>query len=500
MQPAHAPSFGNRSGHSLRASDTRSGVRRLSNRPLWTLTIEEAVGLTTRGEVSAVELTNAVLARINEVDAKLNSYITVDASGARTHAAQLDAKRRDALDPLGPLHGIPVAIKDNIHTAGLRTTAGSRILADFVPATVATVVARLRYAGAVIVGKTNLHEFAWGGTTDNPHFGPTRNPWDTTRFPAGSSGGAGAAVAAGACLASLGTDTGGSIRLPAAMCGTVGLRPTIGRVSNHNVVPCAWSMDTVGPLTRTVKDNAVITGVIAGWDQNDPSTSDAPVPDYGGRLEPSVDGLRIGIVEDYFFSHLQPDVRDTVQAALAVLAALGATIQRVDIEGLRDAFTPWFIVHSCEPSTWHQHWLRERPEDYGDDVRQLLLEGELYSATQYIQAQRFRTMLRTRLISVLKDVDVLISPTVPFVATAIGSDKVTIVDGVEEDMLPLLPLFTLVASATGLPAMSVPCGFSRDLLPIGMQIIGRPFAEPTLFQVGHAYEVATDWHEQRPPI
>src|SRR5436309_7715872 len=324
------------------------------------LTLRAAAAQIERSALSPVELTDAMLQRIAHVDKTLNAYITVCGEQAREVALAAEKMIRAGYH-LGPLHGIPIAIKDNIYTRGVRTTAGSKILADFVPQEDATVTARLKRAGAVIIGKTNLHEFAWGGTTDNPHYGTCRNPWNPERFPAGSSGGSGAAVAARTCLGALGTDTGGSIRLPSAVNGIVGIRPTIGRVSNHGVIPLAWSMDTVGPMARSVEDCAVMFNVIAGHDPKDEASALEPVADYTADLARGVKGLRIGIVPGYFFHHLQPPVHDAVRRALATLEGLGATAVDVEIAHIHGNISAQLTIEAAEPSTYHQGWLRERP-------------------------------------------------------------------------------------------------------------------------------------------
>src|SRR2546429_5752062 len=463
------------------------------------LTIREAAAQIERSALSPVELTDAMLQRIAHVDKTLNAYITVCGEQAREVALAAEKMIRAGYH-LGPLHGIPVAIKDNIYTRGVRTTAGSKILADFVPQEDATVTARLKRAGAVIIGKTNLHEFAWGGTTDNPHYGTCRNPWNPERFPAGSSGGSGAAVAARTCLGALRTGTGGSIPLPPPANGVTGIRPTIGRVSNYNIVPLAWSMDTAGPMTRTVADCAVMFSAIAGHDPKDEASARVPVPDYMAQLNQGIRGLRIGVVPDYFFSHLQPAVHDAVRGALTVLEAQKAQVVEVEIANIQGNISAQLTIESAEPSTYHQHWLRSRPQDYGEDVRILLEVGEMLLATHYLQAQRYRTLLRHEFIEAFDAVDVFICPTLPFVATPVGATSVVIEGGQEEDMLSAIMQYTGVPSLTGLPSMSVPCGFSPDGLPIGMQIIGRPFDEATIFRVGHHFQQVTDWHTREPNV
>lgn len=470
-----------------------------TNESLARLSLAEAARLVEEKEVSPVDLVESSLERIAAVDERLNAYIAVYEDEARQVAKACETMIV-AGHKLGPLHGIPVGIKDNIGLKGLRTTAGSKVLADWIPEEDATVAARLKGAGAVVIGKTNMHEFAWGGTSANPHYGFVRNPWNTDRFPAGSSGGSGAAVAARLCYGALGTDTGGSIRLPSAINGIVGIRPTIGRVSNHGVIPLAWSMDTVGPMARTVEDCAIMFGAVAGHDPKDAGSAAVPVADYTADLGRGVQGIRIGIVPGYFFSHLQPPVHDAVRGALGVLEELGASVVDVEIGHIHGNISAQLTVESCEPSTYHQRWLRERPEDYGDDVRLLLEIGEMHFATHYIQAQRYRGLLRQEFMEAFKDVDVFICPALPFTATRVGEMSVVIENGVEEDMLAAIMQFTGVPSLTGLPSLAVPCGYDDEGLPVGMQIIGRPFDETTLFRVGAAFQGASEFHVRAPAL
>lgn len=470
-----------------------------SHRELAALSLTQAAKLVKSREVSPVDLVEASLARIADVNPKLAAYITVFADEA-TQVAKAAEIMSGAGHDLGPLHGVPIALKDNVAVRGTRTTAGSKVLADWVPSHDATVAARLRQAGAILVGKLNMHEFAWGGTSDNPHYGTVRNPWNTGRFPAGSSGGSGAAVAARTCYGAIGTDTGGSIRLPSAINGVVGIRPTYGRVSNHGIIPLAWSMDTAGPMTRTVEDCALMFGAIAGHDPKDPSTARQPTQDYLAGLDEGLGGMRIGIVPGYFFHHLQKPVHDAVRAALDTMVSLGAQLVEVEIENIHGNISAQLTIESAEPSTYHQRWLRERPGDYGEDVRSLLEIGELLLATHYLQAQRYRSLLRREFIDAFRRVDLFVCPTLPFTATRIGGMKVVIEDGKEEDMLSAIMQFTGVPSLTGLPSLNVPCGFDADGLPIGMQLIGRPFDEATLFRAGAAYQAATTHHLKEPDL
>ncbi|MGA2549483.1 MAG: amidase [Burkholderiaceae bacterium] len=450
-------------------------------------------------EVSPVEAVEATLQRTAAVNECLAAYITVFEESARQVARAAETMILAGHD-LGPLHGVPIGLKDNVAVAGFRTTAGSKILADWVPKEDATIATRLRRAGAIFTGKLNMHEFAWGGTSDNPHYGTVRNPWNTERFPAGSSGGSGAAVAARCCFGAIGTDTGGSIRLPSAINGIVGIRPTYGRVSNYGIIPLAWSMDTAGPMARTVEDCALIFSTIAGYDRLDPACAQVGVGDYLSGLQRGVRGLRVGVVPGYFFHHLQAPVHAAVRSALKVFESAGAEIVETDIENIHGNISAQLTIESAEPSTYHQRWLRERPEDYGKDVRVLLEVGEALLATHYLQAQRYRALLRAEFLEAFRRVDFFLCPTLPFTATPVGAMTVVVENGVEEDMLSAIMQFTGVSSLTGLPALAVPCGFDPEGLPIGMQLIGKPFDEATLFRAGAAYQALTHHHLQAPNL
>ncbi|MGD9527679.1 amidase [Pseudonocardia sp.] len=459
--------------------------------------LTEAAGLVASRQVSPVELVEAALRRIESIEGT-NAYISVCADSARD-VAEATARMAAAGHLLGPLHGVPVALKDNIDVRGQVTTAGSKILADFRPAEDATVVKRLRAAGAILVGKTNLHEFAWGGTSANPHHGSVTNPWDTSRMPGGSSGGSGVAVATRSCFGALGTDTGGSIRLPSALNGVTGLRPTIGRVPNTGVVPLAWSMDTVGPMARTAADCAAMFSVLAGFDPHDPGSVPRPGEDAARDLPLGVDGVRIGLIAGYSLHHVQPLVEKAVRAALDTLRGLGARTCEVRVDDIEGNISAQLTVEAAEPSTYHQRWLRERPDDYGDDVRLLLEAGEMLLATHYLQAQRYRALLRRQTLAALERADVLACPTLPFTATPLGDVMVEIDAGEPEDMLSAIMQFTGLPSLTGLPAISLPVGFDDAGLPIGLQLIGKPFAEATLLRIAHAFQQATTFHTAAPP-
>lgn len=463
------------------------------------LTLIEVSVCIASGEVSPVEVVDALLERIEVVDPTLNSYIDVYAESARA-AAEASQRAIAAGYHLGPLHGVPLALKDNVATRGQLTRAGSRILRDRVTEEDAAIAARLRSAGAILIGKLNMHEFAYGVTTDNPHYGPTRNPWNPERTPGGSSGGSGAAVAGRLAYGAIGTDTGCSVRLPATFNGVAGLRPSIGRVSNHGIVPLAWTLDTAGPMCRTVRDCAAMLQAIAGYDARDGQTSNVPVPDYGADLERGLDGVRVALVKDFSLAGLQPDVESAMRAAIEALEGAGVSVREVQLPDLEPSISALLTVDIAEPAAYHAAWLRERPEEYGDDVRQLLEVGELYLATHYIQAQRYRTVLRDNVAEVLRDADVVITPTVPFTAPPVGAIEVEMESGDMLDIITAVMRYNALPPLTGMPAMSVPCGFSDEGMPIGMQLIGRAFDEGTVLRVGHGYQEISDWHTREPAL
>ena len=444
-------------------------------------------------EISPVELTDAVLDRIAAVDPKVKAYITVMRDDARANAKVAESSIA-AGNYLGPLHGIPVSLKDLYYTRGVKTTGGSKILADFMPDYDAAVVERLKRAGAIIVGKTNTHEFAMNTWTP-----PTRNPWDLERIPGGSSGGSGAALAAGECIASTGTDTGGSIRIPASFCGVVGLKPTFGRVSRHGVIPLAWTADHAGPLTRSVEDAAIMLRVMAGYDPRDPSTVNVPVPNYARVLNGDIKGLRVGMPTNYFFDGLDKEVEETVRKAIRELERLGASVQDVSFPQIGSIT----IVHACivltEAATYHEKWMRTRPDDYAPDVRFSLEWGKLFMGIDYVQAQRVREQIRQDFAAALSLVDVIAAPTVPIAASKVGEDPVTI-GTTKELVISATIRLSRPSNHTGLPAISVPCGFTAGGLPIGLQLIGRAFDEATVLRVAHAYEKASPWRQKRAPI
>lgn len=437
--------------------------------------------------ISPVDLTQAVLDEIERLEPVLNAYITLDPEGA-LKAARKAQRQLAKGEYLGPLHGIPISLKDLFDTKGMRTTAGSKILAERVPTEDATSVARLRAAGAILLGKTNLHEFAFGSTTQNPHFGGTRNPYDTDRIPGGSSGGSAAAVAADLCIASTGSDTGGSIRTPSALCGTVGLKPTYGRVSLHGIVPLAWSLDHVGPITKCVRDAAFMLSAMAGYDPKDPTSAKEKVPVFARALRGDVKKLRIGIDPSFCLAGVDDEVGSAFQAALRLFEGLGARVVEIHLPSLELASMVESVLITTEPAAYHEANLRDRGGDYGRDVRALLEGGSVFSAVHYIKAQRLRWTIQQEFAKAFRNIDLFAMPGAPLPAPPIGAETVSI-GGAEVDLPMALIRFTCPSNLTGWPAISVPCGLSREGLPIGLQLVGRAFDEATVLRAAYAFEV-----------
>jgi aspartyl-tRNA(Asn)/glutamyl-tRNA(Gln) amidotransferase subunit A len=454
------------------------------------LSLSEAARLIKAGELSPVELTESVLHRIEEVDDRIGAYASVTAEPALTAARVAEQEIGDG-HYRGPLQGIPVALKDLYDTADVVSTSSSKVRAGYTPNADSAVGERLRAGGAVLVGKTHTHEFAYGVITPT-----TRNPWNPAHIPGGSSGGSAAAVAAGMCLLGMGSDTGGSIRIPSSLCGTVGLKPTYGRVSRRGVASLSWSCDHVGPLVRTVRDAAIVMDVISGFDRLDPATVDVPVPPHTEGLEDGVAGLTVGVPTGYFFDGLDPEVETAVRAAVGVFESAGAKVREVTIPLVELSTPVAFTLIAPEASAYHQPALREKAGLYGEDVRALLEAGELILATDYVRALQARTLLQRGWQQAFEDVDVVLGPSTPQPAPAVGQQEFP---GGEPVLAALIRLAT-PGNVSGLPALSVPCGFTGAGLPIGLQILGRPFAEPMVLRVGRAYEAATHWTSRRPEL
>jgi aspartyl-tRNA(Asn)/glutamyl-tRNA(Gln) amidotransferase subunit A len=467
------------------------------NDPLTDLSIAGAAAEVRSRRLSPVELTEAYLARVERLNPAINAYVTVTGERARADARRA-ADEIAKSGPRGPLHGIPIALKDLCDTAGIRTTAGSKFFADHVPKADCAVARRLREAGSVLLGKLNTHEFAYGVTTDNPHFGTTRNPWDQSRIPGGSSGGSGAAIAASLAAGTIGTDTGGSIRIPAALCGAVGFKPTYGRVSKAGIFPLSFIFDHAGPITRTVEDAAIMLEAIAGYDPADPTSERVPVDRYTEALVRSAKGLRVGVPRRHFYERLDPEVCAALEAALGVLGSIGASVQDVELPSAETAIMPLFALVLAEAKHIHAERLRSRPQDFGADVAEILSRATP-SGAELVAALDATYALTRVMREALGTVDVLATPTTPIPAVTIGQQSV-LTDGVEESPIFALIRFTAPFNATHLPALSLPCGFTRDGLPIGLQLAGRPFDESTVLAVGKAYEQATEWHRRRPAL
>ena len=471
----------------------------MTNAQLHHKPITEQAAMLRAREISPVDLTRAYLDRIHALNDQLGAYITVMAEHALAQARQAEVELQAGNDK-GALHGIPIAVKDIIHVQGTLTTAGSKVLADFTPDHDSTITRRLNAAGAILLGKLNLSEFAIGGTIEHP-FGTPRNPWNTDHTAGGSSSGSGIATAAGLCAGALGSDTGGSVRGPAAFCGIVGLRPTYGRVTRHGVIPMCWSMDTVGPMTRTVADCALMLNAIAGKDPLDPTSANAPVPDHTATLHEGIQGLRIALPTEMFdFEGLDDDVRQTVLRAVAVLEEHGASAHEISLPMSENSGAVFIGTADVECAAYHAETLRTRGNDYDWSTRTRLESASLAPAWAYLKAQRARELIRRELTAALDNCDIIIIPTGPVAAPTIEASTGK-PGGYYQGRLDLgRRMYTSPAALAGLPALSVPCGHTDTRLPIGMQLIGKPFAEPTLFRAAQTYQSATQWHTQPPAI
>ncbi len=448
-----------------------------------------------RHEFSALELAEACLRRIESLNPSLNAFIT-----PTPEMACQQALNADTLIKLQPanlegvmLAGLPVAVKDLFETAGILTTAGSKFFADNVPAEDAQAVIKLKLAGAVIVGKTNTHEIALGVTTVNPHYGTCHNPWDTSRVPGGSSGGSAVAVATGMSLAALGTDTGGSIRIPASLCGVVGLKPSYGRVSSHGVIPLSWNLDHVGPLTRTVRDAARMLTVLAGFDPHDPASVNTPVDDYLGMLDYGVKGWRVAVAAGEYIGAADSEVLQALEDAVRVFADLEARVETVDAEWLADLAFANGRMTPADGAAFHKERLEQHPDWFGADVRQRLESGAALTSSEYALARRVQVEGRRLFERFFEKYDILLLPTTPIPAPMIEGTQAV-------EAARHLTRFTAPFNLTGVPALSVPCGFTNNHLPLGLQIVSKRWGEVKVLQAGYAYQRVTAWHTQRPGL
>ena len=466
-----------------------------------------------RGETTARAACETALARVAEVDGSLHAFQQVDAARALARAESLDRART----PAGPLHGVPIALKDNLSTEGLRTTAGSRVLEQYVPPYNATVVSRLEAAGAVILGKTTCDEFAMGSSTENSAYGPARNPWAPDRIPGGSSGGSAVAVAAGMTPLALGSDTGGSVRQPSALCGVVGMKPTYGRVSRYGLIAYASSLDQIGPFAQTVEDAALLLEVISGHDERDSTSAALAVPSFTAELARGAKGLRVGVPRQLLELGVDPGVRAAFDASLDALKALGVTLHDVALPHSRFAIPVYYLIATAEASsnlarydgvrygarvaasTLNEMYDRTRSAGFGAEVKRRIVLGTYvlsagYYDAYYLKAQQVRTLIRRDFEQALQGVDAVAVPTSPVPAFKIGERADNPLQ------MYLADVFTVSPNLAGLPAISVPCGFTPETLPVGLQLTGRAWDEATLFRLAHAYERATTWHQQRPPV
>ncbi|GAA2760177.1 amidase [Actinopolymorpha rutila] len=446
------------------------------------------------GAITSAKLTAAALERVEADNPRLNAVVTLLADEAMRDAEAADAESR-AGNSRGPLHGMPFGVKDIVDTAGVRTTAGSAFFRDRVPDEDAEVVRRVRDAGAVVIGKLHTHEFAFGPAGDASCFGPVRNPYDPERMAGGSSGGSAVAVATGMCAAALGSDSGGSVRIPAALCGVVGMKPTYGRISRHGVFPLSWNLDHIGPLTRTVGDNARVLAVLCGYDDRDPGSVRRGAEDFTRELDLSVRGLTVGVPDDYYFDHLDPDVDHRVRAAISALADLGATVRPVTVPGLADLRDAHRVVISVEAYAVHRERLDANPELFDPTVRQRLVDGSAIRGWEYTEALRLLWESRrtfTRLfdgVDGVDGVDALVTPSVAVTAPRLGQVD-TDAAGIKETVRWALTRLAVPTNVTGTPSLSVPCGLSRDGLPVGLQLSGRAWSEARLYRIGRALEAA----------
>jgi aspartyl-tRNA(Asn)/glutamyl-tRNA(Gln) amidotransferase subunit A len=485
--------------------------------PLSDHTAHDLLALQARGETTAAAITSFFLDAIHRIDPRVRAFLHVDESAALDQARAVDAKRQRG-EPLGPLAGVPVAVKDVLCTAGVPTTCGSRMLEQFRPPYDAHVVTRLRQADAVLIGKTNMDEFAMGSSTENSAFQVTRNPWDLERIPGGSSGGSAAAVAAGEAPLALGTDTGGSVRQPAGLCGVVGMKPTYGRVSRFGLVAFASSLDQVGPFARTVADAALMLETVAGHDPRDSTSVDEPVPPYRANLDEPVSGLTVGVPREYFGEGLGPEVERAVREAIRVYESLGATVKEVSLPHSPYAVATYYLVATAEASSnlarydgvhygrraaeygdLKEMYSRSRDEGFGPEVKRRIMLGTYalssgYKDAYYLKALKVRRLIKDDFDRAFAGCDVLAGPTSPTPAFRIG-EKVN-----DPLAMYLSDVYTIGCNLAGLPGVSLPCGFTADGLPIGLQLLAAPFAEEKLLRAARMYERATDWHTRRPRL
>lgn len=464
-------------------------------------TVEELGALLAKRKISPVELTELFLRGIERQNPTLNAFLTITGEQALAAARRAENQllRRQSRSAHSPLLGVPISLKDNIWTRGIRSTAGSKILRDFIPAEDATVARKLGRAGAILLGKTNLNEFAYGITGGNAHYGPAHNPWAFDRISGGSSAGSAVAIAAGLCAASIGTDTGGSIRVPSSFCSTVGLKPTFGRVSVFGTMPLSPSFDHVGPIVRSVADAAILLGAIAGRDPLDPTSSPKPVENFHAALKKPIRKFRLGRPREHYWEKLDPEVRRAAEAAVSDMEKRGAVVKEVSLPHVKESREAATDISLAEALHVHEAagYFPARAADYSDEVRQRIESGEKVPAVRYLAGFDVRKRLIAEFDAAFETVDAIVGPTVPIPAPLMGADSVRI-DGEDLDVRRVVVGHSRPANFTGLPAISFPCGFTRDGLPIGLQLIGRAFEEASLLRIAYSYEQANDWRTRHP--
>lgn len=449
-------------------------------------------------EVSPVDVVRAHLARIEAVEPALNSFITLLSEQAMEEAGTAEQEIQSGRYR-GPLHGIPIGLKDLFYVKGVRNTSGSKIFDHFIPDHDSTVALRLREAGAILLGKLNLHQFAYGPTGENPDYGNMHNPWNLERIPGGSSGGSASAVASGQCGLAMGTDTGGSIRIPSALCGLVGLKPTYGRVSRYGITVLSWSLDHAGPMARTVEDCALVMNAVAGYDSHDPSSAERSIPDFTHALTQNIKGLRVGVPKEFFEDPIDSEIEFFVRNAIDLLGKLGAKIHELSWPMVHQSKAISGTIQMAEATAYHSQLLKHQSSHLDPKVRLRLEAGLFISAVDYVQAQRARRLFYQQSCDLFNKVDLLAGPTVPVTAFPIGTQETQIGNALV-GVIQALTQYTRPFNLNGFPAITVPCGLSKNGLPIGFQLAGKPFDEATVLRVAFAYEQATEWHRRRPPI
>lgn len=455
-------------------------------------TISEIYPFIKKKDISPVDITTSLFHRIEKLDAVINSYISIRKEAAIKEAKEAEQKIQSG-SYLGKLHGIPLALKDIFHFKNETVTMGSKIHGNYKPEEDATVVKLLKDAGAIFTGKLNMHEYACGGTTNNEHYGACRNPWNMDKIPGGSSGGSAAAVSAHLTFGSLGTDTAGSIRIPSAACGTVGLKPTYGLVSKHGCFPLAWSLDHVGPIAKTVEDAAILLDAIVGFDPEDPNSVQSTERNYYDSLNPDIKGKIIGIEEEFYFNFVDQSIVDTVRSSIQKMEELGAKVEIIKMPHLKYAPFAEFTTFVSEAGVIHKKNIQTRPDDFGSDVKMLMKASHVISAGEYIEAQQIRQLIKEDFEKAFKQVDFMIAPTLPMTTPDIGA-KFTMINGVERSVDEDIIRLTCPANLTGLPAISVPCGLVNDL-PVGLQIIGKAFAEKEILNAAYALEQVVSFNQ-----